>query len=87
MTPTHGERRIPPMPRSEVLVEVEWLLDAGVHPLLIADTMRRSAESIDKAARDLGNARVAAAFKAAVWDNRQRRERARARATRPQVAA
>lgn len=75
------------MRRVEMLVEVEWLLDAGVHPLLIADTLHRTAESIDKAARDLGNARVAAAFKPAVWDERQRRQQARGRATRPQVAA
>lgn len=86
MSATCGERR-KPMSRAEVLVEVEWLLDGGVHPLLIAQTLGRSVGAIEKAARDLGNARVREAFTQPVVEARYRRERARARTTGAQVAA
>lgn len=66
MTDTVARTNRERMGRTELLEEVEWLLDAGVHPLLIADVMHRTAESIDVAARRLGNARVAAAFREGV---------------------
>lgn len=87
MTDTVARTNRERMGRTELLEEVEWLLDAGVHPLLIADVMHRTAESIDVAARRLGNARVAAAFREGVWEERQRRRRIRSRTGRIRPAA
>lgn len=45
---------------AELLAEVEWLLDGGAHPLLVAQELHRTVASIEQTARrygrkDLGN--------------------------------
>lgn len=36
------------MTYEEVIAEVEWLLDAGIHPLLISDILGRSESALYK---------------------------------------
>jgi hypothetical protein len=63
--------------REELLDEVEWLLDGGVHPLQIAATLNRLPASISRAAELLGRTRVVEAFASTVWEeNRRNRRRA-----------
>ena len=47
---------------SELLAEVEWLLDGGVHPLMVCQVLGRSAGSVEKAAYRLGRADVGRRF-------------------------
>lgn len=49
----------PRLTGAELLAEVQWLLDGGVHPLLAADELHRTPASIETAARRLGNADLA----------------------------
>jgi hypothetical protein len=51
-----------PMTGAEVLDEVEWLLDGGMHPKVIAAQLGRKVTSIHKLAWKHGNERVHAAF-------------------------
>ena len=44
------------------MAEVEWLLDGGVHPLMVCQTLGRKAKSIYMAAKRAGNGRVAREF-------------------------
>jgi hypothetical protein len=55
----------------EVLDEVEWLLDGGVHPLMICQVMNRKANSIEKAAHRLGRMEVSRAFSRVAKSERQ----------------
>ena len=66
----------------ELLTEVNWLLDGGVHPLLVVQTLGKSAMAIDRAARTYGDQRVARLF---TYPAQQ--ERARRRARRQETAA
>ena len=50
------------MKPAELLAEVEWLLDGGVHPLMVCQVMGRSAGSIEKAAYRHGRADIGSAF-------------------------
>lgn len=56
------------IPGEELLAEVEWLLDGGMHPLYIITAVERSPQAIAKAAWRAGNKRVEYAFnKTEVW--------------------
>ncbi len=55
-------RRTPP--RESLMDEVEWFLDAGMHPLLIAQEFGLTSTSIYDAARKDQNERVRLAFTA-----------------------
>lgn len=68
----------------EMLDEVHWLLDGGVHPLMVVQVLGKSAQAIEKAARTYGDRRIVAAFNWPAQDERQRRRRAR---TRQETAA
>lgn len=50
------------MSRTEVMVEVEWMLDFGMHPEFICEQINRSVQSIAQMARRAGNDRVRQAF-------------------------
>jgi hypothetical protein len=63
------------MSREELLDEVEWLLDGGVHPLQIAATLDRQPASISRAAERLGRTRVVDAFADTVWEERRNNRR------------
>ena len=71
----------------EVLDEVEWLLDGGVHPLMVCQVMNRKANSIEKAAARLGRDRVRVAFSAVAKQEREARERAALKRAEREVAA
>lgn len=73
----------PKLVARELLDEVNWLLDGGVHPLLIAQTLGKSCQSIDRAARVHGDQRIARLF---AYPAQQERDRNAAR-RRQQVAA
>jgi hypothetical protein len=51
-----------PMTGTEVLDEVEWLLDGGMHPTVIAQQLGRKVGSIHKLAWQHGRDRVREAF-------------------------
>lgn len=50
------------MSAAEVVAEAEWLLDGGVHPLVIAEQLSYKPQSIARAAQRLRNRRVTHAF-------------------------
>ncbi|WP_353809095.1 hypothetical protein [Agromyces sp. SYSU T00194] len=52
----------PRMTAAELLDEVEWLLDGGVHPLMICQQLGRSVSAVHQAARRAGRDRVVVAF-------------------------
>lgn len=52
----------PRLSGTELLDEVEWLLDGSMHPLLVAQELHRSVASIEKAARDHGRRDIASHF-------------------------
>lgn len=52
----------PPMTVEEALAEAEWLLDGGVHPLLIADTLSITPASLYRSAKRRELSVVQAAF-------------------------
>ncbi len=51
-----------PLTGVELLDEVQWLIDNGTHPLLVAQLLSRSPGSIAKAARKAGRGRLAVPF-------------------------
>lgn len=51
---------------AELLDEVRYLLDANVHPLLIAQELHRTPASIEIAARRAGDTATSAKFTAAM---------------------
>lgn len=55
-----------PLTGPELVAEVRYLFDAGVHPLLIAQELHRTPASIEVAARRAGDTAIAAAFTAAM---------------------
>lgn len=61
----------------ELLEEVTWLLDGGVHPLLAAQTLTKTAQAIEKTARVYGNQRIARLYYSYAQQERTRRERRR----------
>jgi phosphoribosylformimino-5-aminoimidazole carboxamide ribonucleotide (ProFAR) isomerase len=71
----------------EVLDEVEWLLDGGVHPLMVCQVMNRRPDSVEKAAARLGRDRVRVAFSAVSKQERVVRERAALKRAEREVAA
>lgn len=60
----------------EIVEEVEWLLDGGMHPLMICKQMGRTLSGIDRAARRVGNERVARVFARHYAEERLRKARA-----------
>ena len=52
----------PKMTGREVLAEVQWLLDGGVHPELIAQQLGRSVEAINRMARRHRQLEIARVF-------------------------
>lgn len=80
----------PPEPRmtgKEVLAEFEWFLDAGVHPLLILDTLHRSAGSVDMLARRWHNQRVRESLYAARNEEARKRRMSKPTSTSTRSAA
>jgi hypothetical protein len=71
-----GEDWYPPMTGRELLEEVRWMLDANVHPLLIAQELRQSVEVIRMTARRYQDTRVAGAFQAIARQEQQAKGRA-----------
>jgi hypothetical protein len=55
-------RRDTKMSRAEVIVEVEWMLDFGMHPEFICQQIGRSVQSITQMAHRAKNERIRAAF-------------------------
>lgn len=64
------------MTGAELLEEVEWLLDGGVHPLMVAQMLGRTVSGIDRTARRLGNKRVSQVFTR--WHSAERLRKATA---------
>lgn len=60
----------------EIVEEVEWLLDNGVHPLMICQQMGRSLSSVERAARRVNNRRIVAVFGKYYTQERLRKARA-----------
>lgn len=69
-----------PLTGPELVAEVRYLLDAGVHPLLIAQELHRSPASIEVAARRAGDTVMAARFTAAMTVEHYAAERRRRQA-------
>lgn len=61
---------------AEITEEVEWLLDNGVHPLMICQQMGRSLSSVERAARRVNNRRIVAVFGKYYTQERMRKARA-----------
>jgi hypothetical protein len=61
------------MTGEEVLAEVEWLLDAGVHPLLIAQELHRTLSALEVMARRHGNDRIRTVYQKCVSEARRGR--------------
>lgn len=61
---------------TEMLDEVQWFLDADVHPRLILQTLGRTAASIDSAARLYGYHDVGRIFRNVMNEDRQARRNA-----------
>lgn len=79
-TTSRGERRPPRMKGFELVEEIEWLLDGGVHPLMICTQLGRSAEALERVARTHGRPDLARKFWPVCEELRAARRRARARA-------
>jgi hypothetical protein len=63
------------MTRAEVMVEVEWMLDFGMHPEFICQQIDRTVQAITQMARRAGNARVLMAFNPVHTKQRYAREK------------
>jgi hypothetical protein len=63
--------------REETIVEIEWLLDAGLSPLYISNVLGRSVEALRKLAERSGNRRIYAAFGHETAVYRYKREKVR----------
>jgi hypothetical protein len=50
------------MTRAEVMAEVEWMLDFGMHPAFICSQIQRSVDAVTRMAYRAQNRRVVAAF-------------------------
>lgn len=65
-TTTTKERRSPKSePRmigAELLAEVDWLLDGGVHPLMVAEELKRTPSLLEVTARRHGRPDLVAIF-------------------------
>ncbi|MCI2958199.1 hypothetical protein MN032_10870 [Agromyces atrinae] len=57
----HDEPVLSPA-RAYIVSEAEWLLDGGVHPLLISDVLKRAPSTIYSNAHLAANKRVMSAF-------------------------
>jgi hypothetical protein len=57
--------------RPELVEEAAWMLEASVHPRLIAQELGRSVAAIEKAARDEHRPDIAAAFRHALSEDRR----------------
>lgn len=62
-----GFEWFPPMTGEEVVAEAAWLLDGGVHPLLVAEQLGKKPTALYQAARRAGRADVMSAF--APWSD------------------
>lgn len=72
MSATAPARREARMSAAEVIAEAEWLLDGGVHPLVIAEQLSYKPQSIARAAQRLRNRRVIHAFASLKEDPRRK---------------
>ena len=68
-------RRDTKMTRAEVMFEVEWMLDFGMHPLFICQQIGRSVQSVSRMAYRAENSRVFKAFNAETSKQRYAREK------------
>lgn len=59
----------------ELLDEVQWLLDGGVHPLMVCTVLGKSLEAVTVTARRYGRGEVARVFGAVRSAERDRKRR------------
>lgn len=60
----------------ELLAEVRWLLDGGVHPLMVCTVLGKSLDAVEITARRYGQADIARVFAAASFAERTRKQQA-----------
>jgi hypothetical protein len=62
------------MPGPELLAEVEWQLDFGMHPIHISTVLQKTPVAIERAARRHGNERIRVIFQPVASQYRYERE-------------
>lgn len=62
------------MPGTILLEEVEWQLSFGMHPIFIAEQLKKTPEAIKKAAERHNNRTITIAFTSEVTRQRNKRE-------------
>ncbi len=64
------------MTGAEILAEVDWLLEGGVHPAMVAQVVGRGLHSIDRLARRHGRDDIAQLFSREYARDRQWKKKA-----------